>query len=152
MEQVGPDFNVETQAGLFRSWSGVFGGRKLEKAVRASARRGGPRILGVAALLVVLLLGGLLQVRRSSARRPPATRMYVRLRRAAARAGLRVPPGLTPLELLARIRGVAPAAEPPAARVVDLYLRFRYGGEAPDKSDLRRMRRALGAARRRLLA
>ena len=38
----------------------------------------------------------------------------------------------------------------PSERVVDLYLRARYGSEELGESELREMREALGAARRLL--
>ncbi|MDA0311895.1 MAG: DUF4129 domain-containing protein, partial [Gemmatimonadetes bacterium] len=67
-----------------------------------------------------------------------------------ARAGLAITPGLTPLALVARVRIERAAAGRAAERVVDLYLRARYGHEALGESDLREMTEALGAARKLL--
>lgn len=95
---------------------------------------------------------GYLWVRKGRETFDPSTQMYLKLRRATARAGLHVSPGLTPLALLDRIRGERSGAGHPAGRVVDLYLRARYGKEALGDSDLREMRKALAAARRTLKA
>jgi hypothetical protein len=78
--------------------------------------------------------------------------MYLQLRSSSARAGMSVSPGLTPLALVDRIRGWRSAAARPAERVVELYLRARYGNEPLGDSDMREMREALIAARRRLRA
>jgi hypothetical protein len=61
-----------------------------------------------------------------------------------------VAPGLTPLALAQRVRRERGAAGGPAERVVDLYLRARYGGEELGESEIREMREALGATRRLL--
>ena len=76
--------------------------------------------------------------------------MYLRLRRASERAGLTVTDATTPLALIDRIRRERAAAAAPASRVVELYLRARYGGERLRESELREMRQALGLARRTL--
>ena len=78
--------------------------------------------------------------------------MYVQLRDACSRAGLGVTPGTTPLALLDRVSRTRATAARPAERVVDLYLRARYGREPLGESELREMREALGAARRTLKA
>lgn len=88
--------------------------------------------------------------RRSEASRPVPTRLYLNLRRACQRAGIEVPAGLTPLALVGRVRTLHESAADPAGRVVELYLRHRYGGEALRDTDLREMRQALGAVRTRL--
>jgi hypothetical protein len=52
--------------------------------------------------------------------------------------------------LVERLRLVRAGAARPAERVVDLYLRSRYGGRPLRESELREMRDALGAARKLL--
>jgi hypothetical protein len=76
--------------------------------------------------------------------------MYLLLREACERAGVAVSPGLTPLALLERLRRSRPGAAGPAERVVELYLRARYGGRELGESEMREMGAALGAARRTL--
>ena len=144
------DYDVDDQAGIF---SGLLPSESFEEAVSSSAPAGDRGPGPLAALAVVLLAGlGWYWARRGAAALEPSTRMYLRLRTATARAGLAVPPGLTPLALVDRIRTERSGAGGPAGRVVDLYLRARYGGESLGESDMREMKEALDAARRRLEA
>jgi hypothetical protein len=78
--------------------------------------------------------------------------MYLQLRGSCRRAGVDVQRGTTPLALVEQVRENRATAARPAERVVDLYLRARYGGERLGASELREMREALGAARRVLKA
>ena len=52
------------------------------------------------------------------------------------------------MALATLIRSERAAAGRPAERVVDLYLRARFGRENLGESDMRELREALGAARR----
>jgi len=78
--------------------------------------------------------------------------MYLQLRAASSRYGVNVTPGLTPLALVTRINSERSTEARAARRVVDLYLRDRYGRETLKESELREMREALRAARRGLRA
>ncbi len=145
------DYNVDSQVGIFRRWAGVLEGERAG----AQARHGGAgRGLSpwIVAAALAAAAAALLWLRRGRRGLPPATRMYMMLRQHCARAGLGVSPGLTPLALVERIRERRAAAGGAAERVVDLYLRARYGHELLDESELREMREALGAARRMLRA
>ena len=82
----------------------------------------------------------------------PATRAYLQLREACVRAQIGITPGLTPLALVARVRERRSTAGRAAERVVDLYLRARYGHEMLGESELREMSVALGVARKTLRA
>ena len=101
-------------------------------------------------LLVLLLAAGIVWARRGGREVTPATRAYLQLREACARAELGVTPGLTPLALVARVRERRTTAARAAERIVDLYLRARYGGEMLGESELREMSEALGVARKTL--
>jgi hypothetical protein len=59
---------------------------------------------------------------------------------------------MTPLALVERVRDRKAIAGRAAERVVDLYLRARYGNETLGESDLREMSEALGVARKTLRA
>jgi len=141
------DYGTEEQAGIFAD---LFA-REPEAALSgpAAAARGAARLLG-GALVVLMLLGGFMWARRGVVPKPrsPATRMYLQLRASCARAGLGVLKGTTPLVLVERVRQARASAARPAERVVDLYLRGRYGGRPLGDAELREMREALGAARR----
>ena len=145
------DYNLQSQAGIFQSWSDAFSGRTA--APDAGSRSGtgsNTTPLWGTALLALLILAGILWARRGGAVLSRETRIYLKLRHACERAGLRITPGVTPHALVARIgerHGDAVAA---AGRVVDLYLRARYGREALGASELHEMNLALGAARKSL--
>lgn len=142
------DYSVDDQSGLF---AGLLGERAVEQA---STEVGAPepgRTTPFGALALVLVLGlGWYWARNGGPSLDPTTQMYQRLRTVSARAGVALDPGVTPLLLVERIRGERAAAGRPAAEVVDLYLRARYGRERLGESDLRNMRQALEATRRTL--
>jgi transglutaminase-like putative cysteine protease len=144
------DYDVEDQSGIFARWSGLLGSRAtntsdrpLEESTRSP--------VGVALLLLVLVVG-ILWARRGGAKFTPATHAYLQLREACVRADIGITPGLTPLALVARVREHRGTAGRAAERVVDLYLRARYGHEMLGESDLREMSEALGVARKTLRA
>jgi hypothetical protein len=142
------DYGTDEQAGIF---AGLFSADPTAAPSGASAAGRLVRLLGIA-LMVLVMLGGVAWVHRTGVRlRPtPATRMYLQLRASCERAGLDVLRGTTPLRLLARVREGRAVAARPAERVVDLYLRSRYSGQALRDSELREMREALGATRKLL--
>ncbi len=143
------DYGADDQNGLLSQWSDFFQRRDMQEAASSTEPRSGPNLFGVT-LILVLLAAGLYWARRGGAARPPETHAYLALRHSCARAGLTITPGLTPLALVARVRIERAAAGRAAERVVDLYLRARYGHEALGESDLREMTEALGAARKLL--
>jgi transglutaminase-like putative cysteine protease len=144
------DYGTDEQAGIF---AGLFSRDPVVSAGGASAAGRLVRLLGIG-LMILVMLGGVAWAQRGGVRlRPtPATRMYLQLRSSCVRAGLEVLKGTTPLGLLSRVRQERIVAARPAERVVDLYLRSRYGGQALGDSELREMRQALGAARKLLRA
>jgi hypothetical protein len=142
------DYDVESQLGIF---AGLFDERQVEQIESTGSSDDAPA-WWLAGVLALLLLGALswAWARRDRFRAPPTTSLYLQLRAACAKAGLAVAPGLTPLELARRVRKERGAAGAPAERVVDLYLRARYGREDLGEWELREMREALGATRRLL--
>jgi hypothetical protein len=137
------DYNVESQLGIF---AGLFAERQIEATENTGSPVDTRSWLG-AGLIVLVLVGGYAWARRTRLRTPPTTSMYLQLRVACAKAGLAVAPGLTPLALAQRVRRERSAAGAPVERVVDLYLRARYGGEDLGDWELREMREALRATR-----
>ena len=142
------DYNVDDQMGIF---SGLLGQETVqeEAAPVTESESQGPRPFGALALLLLAAIGWY-WARRDGGALDPSTRSYLQLRTAAARAGVSVSPGLTPLALAQQIREERAPAGIPAGRVVDLYLRARYGRENLGASELREMGEALSAARRLL--
>lgn len=145
------DYNVESQSGIFQRWFDVMESQPVEEMVARTTGEGARALWGPA-LLLLLLGGGLWWARRGARSMTVETRMYLVLRESCGRAGLEVSPGLTPLALVERVRRKHADAAGPAERVVDLYLRARYGGRALGESELREMRQALGAVRKNLRA
>jgi len=142
------DYSQEEQAGIFGEWSGF-----LQDDPSTSGDATAPDTsLGLWGLLAVVLAAGVgtWWVVRTRTSQPPATRIYLQLRQACRRADLPVGPGWTPGALLDAVARAAPPAREPAARIVDAYLRTRYGGEAADEARLRSMKEDLGRARTRL--
>ena len=117
---------------------------------RPGTSSGTPSLWG-ALFLTLAILAGILWARRGPGARTRETRIYLKLRNACERAGLEVTPGVTPVALLERIAERHAGATAAAERVVDLYLRARYGSEALGPSELREMNLALGTARKILL-
>ncbi len=143
------DYSVQSQADILQRWAGAFHTKGSTSPAPADGGGTGPSPW--LALLALAAAGGaLLWLRRSHHGLPPATRMYMMLRRQCARAGLEVSAGLTPLALVDRVRARGASAARAAGRVVELYLRTRYGHEPLTESDLREMREALDTARRSL--
>ena len=144
------NYNVDDQLGMFDRWSGLFAGGTQDSPTGTSVESG-RRPFGVA-LLLLLLVAGLFWARGGGRDLTTATRAYLQLREACARAELGITPGLTPLALVTRVRERRATAGRAAERVVDLYLRARYGQEMLGESELREMSEALGVARKTLRA
>jgi len=145
------DYSLESQAGILQGWSRLLASPRVEEAVSGASETAGRSLWGVVALLAVLVMGGWWALRGRRAL-PRETRIYLRLRESCDRAGVRVPPGLTPLALVARVRETRSAAADAAQRVVDLYLRARFGHEPLGDAELREMSAALVTARKGLRA
>ena len=142
------DYGSDEQSGLLSRWSGFMTGASSQSSSQGPTApdSGVPAILILFALALAAVAGWLWR-RRDRARLGPATLAYLSLRAACARAGVAVTPGLTPSTLLARVRTERPSAAAPAERVVEIYLRSRWGGEPLGASDVRTMKAALSRAR-----
>ncbi|MDZ7781325.1 MAG: transglutaminase domain-containing protein [Gemmatimonadota bacterium] len=142
------DYGSDDQSGLLSRWSGILTGtRDRADAGNAASAEGGMRRYLLPILILAAAVVGWLLLRRRDRTVEASTRLYAKLRRACARAGLEVTPSVTPTELLARVRTERPDAAGPAERIVELYLRARWGGEALNAPELREMRDALSGAR-----
>jgi transglutaminase-like putative cysteine protease len=143
------DYDVEMQSGLMGRWAHVLRPTRPADLTSGVEDRGQRRIRG-AMILALALSIGFWWSRRGTTALSPEVRMYLGLRTACGRAGLPLTPGVTPLALLERLRLAHAGAAGPASRVVDLYLRARYGGEALGRSELHEMSQALATTRRLL--
>jgi len=145
------DYSVDDQSGLLARWAGLLGRQDQGAESADTSAPGGPNPLG-GAIFVLVMVAGYFWARRAGTDVTPPTRAYLQLRESALRAGLGVSPGMTPLALVERVRDRKAIAGRAAERVVDLYLRARYGNETLGESDLREMSEALGVARKTLRA
>ncbi|HYR09807.1 MAG TPA: transglutaminaseTgpA domain-containing protein [Longimicrobium sp.] len=143
------DYNLEKQLGLFSRVGDLFS-RDDRRGSDAGGAGGAGR--GVAVVIALGVLGALLWNARRwrHVRLTEETRTYLALRRAYVRAGL--DGGGGPLDFAERLAsGRAPGAGP-AAELVRLYLRARFGREDIGDVGRARMRRLLDDARAELRA
>ena len=103
------------------------------------------------AALVLTALGTLLGPLRFRARHPHETRAYLRLVELCRRAGVLGPAAVGPLELIGELEHRCHPAVGAARRLVDLYLRARFGAHPLDERDQRALTEALGNVRSHLL-
>jgi len=143
------DYNVEVQSGLLQSWTRMVAPNADPSSTGGTAD-GMVRLLALIALVAVVFVGLRWASRGAGPPPTPETALYLRLRALCAGAGLEVSPGLTPLALVERVALAHRSAAHPAGRVVDLYLRARYGREVLGASEKREMREALAAVGRAL--
>lgn len=141
------DYSLDEQVGIF---AGLLGER-TEATPAAGATPSSPRrSWWIITMVGLLAAAGVWWARRGAKTGGPSTAMYLQLRASCARAGLPMAPGLTPLALVERVRAEREPAASAVERLVDLYLRGRWGGERLGPSELTQMREALAAARRLL--
>ena len=145
------DYSVDDQVGIFAA---LLGERTMEELSRPDAAMEdepeGPSPFTFLAVLLLAAVAWYWLRSMGRERLDPVTRLYARLRSESVRAGIPVSPGTTPLALVRRIARTRSGARAPAERVVDLYLRERYGSENLGPSEMREMREAFAAARRLL--
>ena len=149
------DYDAEDQIGVL---SGLFERRTVEQSEGTGGQSTTPSPWG-AILVALVILAGIVWLRRGGPPMTPATRSYVALRDSCTRAGIEVSAGTTPLALGRALRtsgrlsgagsgGAVTAAE----RIIDMYLRARYGREELGERDLDEMDAALRVVRRTLKA
>ena len=133
VEQVSDFFstNRETPSGAVDrdfSWQRLFAGLMLA---------------GLVALAIALLRG----IAAGKGALTEASRMYLALRRAYARAGLAEEDGDAPLGFLAQLRAAGAPGTEPAGRLVDHYLKTRFGERPMTDTARAQMRDALEEVR-----
>jgi hypothetical protein len=102
------------------------------------------------AALVLAVLGTLLGPLRFRTRHPHETRAYLRLVELCRRAGVLGPAAVGPLELIGELEHRCHPAVGAARRLVDLYLRARFGAQRLDEREQRTLTEALVNARSHL--
>jgi hypothetical protein len=143
------DYNLEKQIGLFSRVGDLFS-RDDSRGMDGGGTRGAPR--GVAVVIALGVLAGLLWSARRWRRAPltEETRAYLALRRAYTKAGIGGDSG--PLDFAERLARDGSPGAAPAAEVVRLYVRARFGAQDVGEIGRMRMRQALDDARAELRA
>jgi transglutaminase-like putative cysteine protease len=144
------DYNLEKQIGLFSRVGDLFSRGDARGSSPGGGTRGAPR--GVAVVIALGVLAAMLWSARRWRRAPltEETRAYLALRRAYARTGLGGAGG--PLDFAERLARERSPGAGPAAELVRLYVRARFGAQDVGEIGRLRMRQALDDARAELRA
>ncbi len=143
------DFDQESQSGLIRRASEIFGRDELtDRGTDGSSSRD-PAAMFWGALMVLALGLSIYWINRAPTG-GPETRLYLRLRESCRRAGLVPNDGVAPLTLVDELARRRHPAYRPAQSFVATYLRTRFGGQAVDHAAQEEMKTALAAVRRAL--
>ena len=141
------DYSVDTQGGLLdrlRNWS-------EESVVSPTPQPGTSGRMGwLLAALVAAALGAFLGRAKLRTRHPSETRAYLRLVELCRRAGIVGPVAVGPLELVEELEYRSHPAAGEARRLVDLYLRARFGALPLNEGEHQALIEALGNARSHL--
>ena len=144
------DYNMESQSGLYQRIAELFG---AEPRARANSPGQAPAArVGVdwtTFIVVVMALSTFVLLMRSR-RHPLEVGLYLRFRESCSRAGFRADAGVAPLLLLDELARVGHPAHTRARRLVDYYLRSRFGGQELDAEQQQEMKKDLSEARRAL--
>ncbi len=144
------DYNLESQSGLYQRISELFGGQP-DGSQTSPDQAPGTRVgMDWMTLIVVVMALSTLVLLMRSRRYAPEVGLYLQFRESCGRAGFRADAGVAPLLLLDELARVRHPAHTRARRLVDYYLRSRFGGQELGtlqrkemKSDLSDVRRAL---------
>ena len=145
------DYDLEKQIGIFSRVSELFS-RNDRRGMEGGRGGVGSAPRGVAVGIAAGVRGALLWALRRRRRAPltEESRAYLALRRACSRAGIGGEGG--PLEFAERVVAADAPGAAPAAELVRLYVRARFGAEDIGDVGRARMRQALDEARAELRA
>ena len=144
------DYNLESQSGLYRRISQLLRGRTSEGQIspgQTPGTRVGMGWLWLAVMVMTLSAAALL---RRSRGHSPEVELYLQFRESCRRAGFKANAGVAPLVLLDELARVRHPARTRARRLVDYYLRSRFGGQELDARQRREMKNDLSDVRRTL--
>ena len=144
------DYNLESQSGLYQRISELLRGQprgSQSSPDQAPASRVGRDWMTL--IVVVMALSTFVLLIRSR-RHPPEVGLYLQFRESCSRAGFRADAGVAPLSLLDELARVRHPAHTRARRLVDYYLRSRFGGQELDTLQRQEMKNDLSNVRRTL--
>lgn len=145
------DYSLQTQFGLLQKTQDLFS-RSPSGASGHPSGEGG-RLPGGSSwwlAAVILLAAAGFGMSKRGPRVPPATRLFLQLRKAGRRAGVPGEALHSPLSLTRHLESARHPAAAPVGQVVERYLRDRFSGTRVGHEDLSAMRRALEDAKRAL--
>jgi len=143
------DYNLESQSGLYQRISELLG-RTSQSQISSSQTRATRVGMGWMLIVVmVMTLSAAVLLRRSRGHSPEAE-LYLQLRESCRRAGFKADEGVAPLLLLDELARVGHPARTRARRLVDYYLRSRFGGQELDVRERKEMKGDLADVRRAL--
>lgn len=140
------DYSFTQQIGALRRVTGLFRGES-DGASSTESGRSDPSALWLVLVGLVLVLGTLRVWRRGRHEGGTGSAPYRRLLRLARRRGIIEAGPVTPLEVVRRVAGVAPAAAAATDRLVRLYMEARFSGRTLPQADRAAMAEALRSVR-----
>ena len=144
------DYNLESQSGLYQRISDLLRGNPPESQV-SPGRAPATRVdLGWMMLIVMVMTLSAFVLLRRTRRHSPEVELYLQLRESCRRAGFKADEGVAPLLLLDELARVGHPARTRARRLVDYYLRSRFGGQQLDPLERQEMKNDLADVRRSL--
>jgi transglutaminase-like putative cysteine protease len=144
------DYNMEAQSGLYQRISEMFGRQRTESQVSSGRTpTTGVDIRWMMIVLMVMAVSAILLLRRTR-RLSPEAELYLEFRESCRRAGFRADAGVAPLVLLDELASVRHPAHSRARRLVDYYLRSRFGGLQLDVDQQKEMKSDVADVRRHL--
>jgi hypothetical protein len=144
------DYNMEAQSGLYQRISEMFGRQRTESQVSSGRTpTTGVDIRWMIIVLMVMAASAILLLRRTR-RLSPEAELYLEFRESCRRAGFRADAGVAPLVLLDELASVRHPAHSRARRLVDYYLRSRFGGLQLDVDQQKEMKSDVADVRRHL--
>ncbi len=141
------DYNIDAQSDFLRRAQDFLSGAPSDPAEGAAAPERRSRNVWIGAVLMALV-AGLVWANLGGPRHARETRLYLRLKDAYESAGLPTRQDLAPRDLVEALAARRHPAHRPAERLVEHYLRVRFGGSTLTPSELREMTADLATARR----
>ena len=144
------DYNLESQSGLYQRISELLRGQPRGSQISPDQAPASRVSRDWMTLIVVVMALSTFVLLIRSRRHPPEVGLYLQFRESCSRAGFRADPGVAPLLLLDELARVRHPAHTRARRLVDYYLRSRFGGQELDTLQRQEMKNDLSNVRRTL--
>ncbi len=141
------DYNRESQSGLYQRIAQLLSGQSRQSQVSPDQAPGTRVGMDWMTIIVVVMALSTLVLLKKAPRHPPEVGLYLKFRESCSRAGFKTGAGVAPLLLLDELARVGHPAHRSAQRLVDYYLRSRFGGRELDTAQRQEMRNDLASVR-----